>query len=144
MRRSAAVCLVLLLLAGCSGSKTVKTTLAGKLTYKDAPVNNASLNLYPAAGGEAIIIPVDKEGNFRAADVPAGDYKVVVQGSPGSPGPDTKGMTKEQIDKMKDQIDKMKSDPTIPFPDKYKKKESTTLSVTVSKGMAEQTFAMTD
>jgi hypothetical protein len=144
MLRNVAVCLAVVLLAGCSGSKVVKTTLAGKLTYKGAPVNNATLNLFPTAGGEAIIVPVDKEGNFRAADIPAGDYKIVVQGSAGSPGPDTKGMTKEQIDKMKEQIDKMKSDPTIAFPDKYKKKESTPLTVNVTKGMPDHPIELTD
>jgi hypothetical protein len=144
MRRSVAVCLGLLLLAGCSGSKIVKTTLAGTITYKEKPVNNATLLLYPAAGGEGLPIPVDKDGKFRSADVPAGDYKVVVQGSAGSSGPDTKGMTKDQLEKMKGSLDAMKSDPTIPFPDKYKKKESTPLSVTVSKGMPEQTFTLTD
>jgi hypothetical protein len=144
MRRNVAVALTLVLLAGCSGGKIVKTTLAGKLTYKDQPVNNATLMLYPAAGGEAVIVPVDKDGNFRAADVPAGDYKIVVQGSAGSPGPDTKGMTKEQLEKMKDQLEKMKTEPTIAFPDKFKKKESTTLTVSVTKGMPDHPIALTD
>jgi hypothetical protein len=143
MRRSVAVCLALFLLVGCGG-KNVKGVLSGKITYKGAPVNSATLELFPAAGGEPLPIPVDKEGNFKAKDVPAGEYKVVVMGSAGTQGPNTQGMTKEQLEKAKGSLDAMKQDPTIAFPDKYKKKESTDLKVTVGSGETNQDFPLAD
>jgi uncharacterized lipoprotein NlpE involved in copper resistance len=144
MRRTVAVAAVFLVLAGCSSSKNGKGTVSGKVTYKDQPVNNASILLYSTTtAGEAVVIPTAADGTFRAADIPAGDYKVAIQGSPASSGPDTKGMTKEQLEKMKDSLAKMKSEATIKFPQKYNNKDTSGLTLTV-KGKTDKDFVLTD
>jgi hypothetical protein len=136
MQRLIAVSIGLLLLAGCGSSRAPSGWVSGTITYKGQPVNGAALLLYPTSGalGAEVTIPVTQEGTFRAADVPLGEYKIVVQPNPGDPGPSTKGMTPEQLAKMKDQLDKMKTPATITIPEKYKTKDKTDLTVTVTRG----------
>jgi hypothetical protein len=136
MRRIVTVSVVLLLLVGCGKSRNPSGTLSGKVTYKGQPVNGATLLLYPTAAGQGaeFPIPVAQDGTFRTSDVPLGNYKVVVQPSAGDPGPSTKGMTPDQIAKMKEKIDSLKTPATIPIPDKYKQKEKTDLTVNVTGG----------
>jgi len=141
MRSVLTVSIGLLLLTGC-GPSIVKGVVSGTVTYKGQPVNGATLFLYPTTTGQGseMTIPVDQEGAFRASDVPAGDYKVVVQPSKGNSGPKTKGMTKEQLAQMKDQIDSLKSAATIKIPEKYTKQEKSDLKMTV--GAGEQTVPL--
>jgi hypothetical protein len=149
MRRVIAVALGLLLLAGCAGSKNAKVTLSGKVTYKDQPVNNASLLLYPAAGpadAEPLPIPVGDDGTFQAADVPPGEYKVVVRAAQVPPGVADKmmrggGGDPEAQEKMKKMREGMKS--TIPYPAKYKDLAKTPLTLSVKKGEP-QNIVLTD
>ncbi len=87
MRRSVLVTIGLLLLTGCGPAGHGKGIVKGTITYKGQPVNGATLLLYPAAGGDIYTpIPVGQDGAFSTADVPLGDYKVVVQGSTGTNG----------------------------------------------------------
>ncbi len=139
MRRIVVVSIGLLLLVGC-GPKNAKGTLSGTIKYKGLPVNGATLHLFTPGGkeGNDIEVPVAQDGTFSVADVPAGDYKVIVVGSPGTAGPSTKGMTPEQLAKMQGSLDKMKQEKTIDFPDKYKQKDKTDLTCTVVKGANEK------
>jgi len=123
MRRSVFVMIGLLLLAGCGPAGHGGGVVSGTITYKNQPVNGATLLLYPAAGGDIYTpIPVGQDGAFSTADVPPGDYKVVVQPSTGTNGmpPPPEGLPADQAANMKAQYDKMKTTPTIAFPDKYK------------------------
>jgi hypothetical protein len=141
MRSVLTVSLGLLLLTGC-GPSIVKGVVSGTVTYKSQPVNGATLFLYPTTAGKGseMTIPVDQEGTFHASDVPAGDYKVVVEPSKGNPGPKTKGMTKEQLAQQKELLDSLKQPPTIKIPQKYTKQETTDLKMTV--GAGEQTVPL--
>jgi hypothetical protein len=143
MSRNVAVSIgLLLLLVGCGG--TPKGVLSGKVTYKSAPVNGATLTLYPAKG-QPILIPVAQDGTFHATGVPVGEYRVSLEGSAGYSGPPTQNMTKEQKEKFKDKIDAQQKDvPTIAFPDKYKDKEKSGLSVSVIKGETTKDFELVD
>jgi hypothetical protein len=138
MCRMLAVSVGLLLLAGCGSSRPQSGVVTGKITYKGQPVNGASLMLYPTKPGEGagVTIPVDQEGNFRAADVPLGEYKVVVEGAREQsnipPGP--ANMTPEEKEKRKELMEKMKTKATIPFPSKYTNEKTTDLTCTVNKG----------
>jgi hypothetical protein len=135
MRRIVAVSIGLLLLVGCTSSNTTGV-VSGTVTYKTQPVNGATLLLYSASGGqeEKMTIPVAQDGTFKTSDVPVGDYKVVVQPNAGGAAFNTKGMTPEQLEKMKDQIAASKIPPTIQIPPKYTKLNSTDLQMTVGKG----------
>jgi hypothetical protein len=143
MRRIIAVSIGLLLLLGCGG-KEGKSTLSGVITYNEKPLNGATLLLFSPGSKDGIPIPVAQDGTFRSADVPQGEYKVVVHGAIGSPGPSTKGMTPEQKEKMKAQLDQMKQEPTIPFPNKYKTREKTDLTCTVGKGETKVEWQLKD
>ena len=43
---------------------------------------------------------------------------VVVEGTPGSPGPPTQGMSKEKAAEAKEKFKDMTTPPTIPFPNR--------------------------
>jgi len=134
MRRTALVFLGFCFLVGCNTSKVAKGTLSGTVTYKGQPVNGGSLLLYTPAGAEAAApIPLGQDGTFKAADVAAGDYKVVIQPSEGYKGPPTQGMSPEMMAKMKANPD-FNQPATIKIPDKYKKIETSDLTLTVNKG----------
>jgi hypothetical protein len=141
MRRILAVSLGVLVLVGCS-TKAPKGTVKGTITYKSQPINGGALLLYPTGQGQEVTIPLSQEGTFSVADVPVGDYKVVVQPAPttGVP-PASKDMTPE----MKARLEALKGPPpTIPFPDKYKDKQKTDLTCTVTKGGQTLTLEMKD
>ena len=144
MRRFQMISLVLFLgaLAGCGWGETLGVGVSGAVTYKGQPINGATLLLYPTTAGQGaeVSIPVTQEGTFRTADVPLGDYKIVVQANPGDPGPSTKGMTPAQMAEMKEKLAQLKTPATIKYPDKYKSKEKTDLTVTIAKG--EQTLTL--
>ncbi len=143
MCRIVPVSIALLLLAGCS-STIPKGGVSGSVTYKNQPVNGGSLMLYPTTAGQGteFAIPVTQEGTFKS-EVPVGEYKVVVQPNQGF-SLNTKGMTPEQLAKMKDQIDASKVPATIHIPPKYTKKETTTATMTVGKGEQTVNLELTD
>jgi hypothetical protein len=133
MRRIATLLVGVLVLAGCNVSNAPKGTLSGTIAYKGQPVNGGALQLISTSGGaDSAPIPIAQDGTFKAADVPAGDYKVVVQPSEGSKGPPTQGMSPEMLAKMKANPD-FNQPATIRIPDKYKSKETTDLTLTVKK-----------
>jgi hypothetical protein len=135
MRRIITVSIALLLLGGCGPQKTTGT-VSGTVTYNNQPVNGATLLLYPAGAradeGKEIPIPVGQDGTFSSSNLPPGEYKIVVQANPGDPGPSTRGMTPEQLAKMKESLDKLKTPATIKYPDKYKQLDRTDLTLTVT------------
>jgi hypothetical protein len=123
----------ILTLFGCSGGKKPNGVVSGKLTYKGNPVNGAALQLIQATGaGESYRFPTTQEGAFHISDVPAGEYKVVVQPSPGYT-PNTKGMDPAVLAENRSKMEEMKTPGTIPIPDKYKQRTTTDLTLTVTK-----------
>jgi hypothetical protein len=147
MRRIVVVSVGILLLVGC-GPKNAKGSLSGKITYKSQPVNGATLQLYPAAGGkDAFPISVGQDGTFNVSDVPPGDYKIVVQGTAPPPNmPSVKGVSGDKQAEAQEKLRAMQGDnkPTIPFPDKFKDVAKTTLTCTVKAGKQELPLELTD
>ena len=79
----------LLLLVGCGPAGHGKGIVKGTITYKGQPVNGAPLKLYPAYQGGDIYIGDSRRTRTAPsarADVPPGDYKIVVQGATGTNG----------------------------------------------------------
>jgi hypothetical protein len=144
MRRIITLSIGIVLLAGCGGGNSRGGLVEGKLTYKGRPVNGAALSLYPETGGDAILIPVDQDGEFRSSDVPPGDYTVVVEGTPGDPGPPTAGMPPDKLAKAKEKLAGMSTPPTIPFPDKYKVPATSDKRVKVVPGKQTMDLDLTD
>ena len=145
MRRIVALSIGFLLLLGC-GPKNTKSVVSGKITYNGHPVNGATLLLYPTIAGQGaeVSIPVAQDGTFRTADVPVGEYKVVVQANAGDPGPSTKGMSPQQMAEMKGKLDELRTPATIKYPDKYKDRAKSDLTMTVSKGEQTVTLELKD
>ncbi len=151
MLRTVTVSVGLLLLVGC-GSSANKGLLEGTIKYKGEPVNGATLMLYPAAGADAnttpISITVTQEGTFNAADVPAGEYKIVVRGA-GAATDASKMMRGMPADKQGEAGQKFQqayggAKPTIAFPNKYKDYTTTDLKCTVGKGKQKVDLVLTD
>lgn len=148
MRRIVTISLGLLLLVGC-GSRSGKVgVVSGKITYKGQPVNNAALQLYPTSAGatDPITIPVTGEGTFRITDVPPGEYKIVVQGSAGATqaSPSLAGLPPDKAAEMKEKLSKMNTPATIPFPDKYKNRQTTNLKCNVTQSDQTLNLELTD
>ncbi len=132
------------MLAGCGSGNSRGGLVEGKLSYKGRPINGAALSLYPQGGGEPILIPVDQDGLFRSSDIPPGDYTVVVEGTPGDPGPPTAGMPPDKLAKAKEKLAGMSTPPTIPFPDKYKEPATSDKHVKVVAGKQSMDLDLTD
>jgi hypothetical protein len=144
MRRLVTVSLVLLLLVGCS-SKRKGGVVHGKVTYKGQAVNGASLTLVSTgADGTSFSIGVSQEGTFSTADVPPGDYKIVVLGNTGAAEADLSGVDPAKRAQVKEKLEKMKGIPTIKYPDKYKSHLTTPLTRTITKGGQELNLELTD
>src|SRR5215469_9606821 len=83
MRRILVVSLAILPLMGCGPKRNQGGVVSGKITYKGTPVNGATLRLTPIPGpGEEVTIPVSQEGTFHTANIPPGEYKIVVEPAP--------------------------------------------------------------
>jgi hypothetical protein len=127
--------LLVAVLVGC-GRRSRSGVVSGKITYKEQPVNDAALRLYPADGGaaEPITIPVTADGSFSMSDVPKGEYKIIVQGSEGG-GSDAsllKNVPKDRQEEVKKLMGDRASSRTIPFPRKYKNLKTTDLKCEIT------------
>lgn len=129
--RAAAIVIVALglLLTGCDGTGgtggTTGGTVTGKVTLDGGPLTMGVVYFYPVAGGPSALGPVTKDGSYRMQigndlSLPAGDYLVTVEANetpPVEPGPPKPPRPGKRI-----------------TPDKYAKKETTDLRVTVKPG----------
>jgi hypothetical protein len=136
MRRIITISIGLLLLTGCGGKSSRNGLVSGSITYNGKPVNGATLILYSTAGqgGENAQIPVSQEGTFKNAEVPKGEYKVVVQGAVAAMqvSPESlKNIPPEKMAEVKEKLAKMNTVATIKFPDKYKSHQTTDLTCKV-------------
>jgi hypothetical protein len=152
------VLIVLLPLIGCGKKRNLNGgNVSGTITYKGKPVNGALLRLTSTGGPsdpDVPPIPVDQEGKFNASNIPPGEYKIVVEPSPGAPKgrsggmpPMAKNMDAAKAEEMKRKLSAIQGDmpsPTIPIPNKYRRLESTTLKQTIAKGDQTLTLELTD
>jgi hypothetical protein len=149
MRQLVTLSLGLVFLVGCGPKPPTTAEWTGTITYKGQPVNGALLTLYPSGASQSITypVPVNQEGTFAAAGMPADTYMVVVQGSSGMAGlPSTQGMDPAKLAEQKAKLDQMQAQarPTIPFPDKYKFLQATPLKVTLTVGKQTQNLELAD
>jgi hypothetical protein len=144
MKRIILTSIALLLVVGCTSKRNPNGSISGTIHYKGKPVNGATLRLHPVSGeGPDIPIPVSQEGTFSGYDIPPGEYKIVVESQ--DPPPEALKMPElpkdsAKAEEMKQKFQQMRGQeaPTIPYPNKYKKVESTELRCTVTKGKQEK------
>jgi hypothetical protein len=149
MRRIVTILIVTLVLIGCGPKRGKTGVVSGTVTYKGQAVNGAALLLYPSGGDTAnpITIPVTQEGAYSITDVPAGEYKIVVQGTAGSQQASPmsmKNVPPEKMAEMKEKLAKMNTPATIRFPDKYKDLRTTDLKCTINDSKQTQNLELTD
>jgi hypothetical protein len=142
MRRILCVSLGLLLLLGCTSKRN--KPVAGTLTYKGQPVGNVVLRLIPVSGVADVPIPVNQEGKFSTTGIVPGEYKGVVESAGGRPPADprrptmsTQGMDPAKAQEMEQKLAAIQgspSAPTVDYPAKYKRGETTDLKVTITEG----------
>ena len=70
------LCVLLAGLAGCGGGD--KASVAGKVTYKGAPLTGGTLTLYSDSGSPYPIY-IKPDGSFAADQTPIGSMKVAVE-----------------------------------------------------------------
>jgi hypothetical protein len=150
MIRIVILSIALLPLIGCGPKRTLRGgAVSGKITYKGQPVNGALLRFYPIPGPDPEVPPiaVKQDGTFLASTIPPGDYKIVVEPSQGPPRgmgggmPPMQGMDPAKAAEMKQKLTQVQGEmpaPTIPFPNKYKRLDTTDLKQTIVQG--EQTM----
>jgi hypothetical protein len=128
--------LALVLVVGCGPKRDPQGTVTGKVTYKGQPVNGGTLKLYKIKGtaGDDILIPLSQEGTYSSADVPEGDYIVVVEPLPAHT-PKTTGKTR---------LSDTATTGTIPIPKKYLDRKDSSLSMTVKPGNQKIDLELTD
>jgi len=145
MRQLVACSVIIVFAIGCGGKKKdVGGAVSGTIKYKGQPVNGASLMVYSAKGDKSVPFPVSQEGEYHITDMPDGDYKLVVQPAPVMKEMSTKGMDPAKEAEAKARLAQLKTTPTIKFPDKYKKFETTDLKVTITKQQQTIDFDLKD
>jgi hypothetical protein len=147
MKRVLVVSIGLLLLVGCGPKRNPSGSISGTITYKGKPVNRAILRLHSSSGDKNIVrVPVTQEGTFNTSDIPPGEYKITVEGNKPPPGiqkmakaPKGKEMDPAKAAKLEENYQKVYGTevPTIAFPAKYNKVESTDLTCTITQGKNE-------
>jgi len=134
--------LLTLVAAGCgSGSGSV----SGKVTYKGAPVTGGNLTFIPPAGLATISVPINEDGTYSAAKVPAATVKICVETESIKPKPG--GTPKYQPPPGATPPPGYLSGPVIKgvyvkIPDKYANPDTTDLTYTVKSGKQDFTVEL--
>ena len=68
--------LSVLVAAGCGGSASDAVPVQGKVSYRGAPVTNASVTFFPPSG-RPTSVPLSGEGGYEI-DLPPGEYQVTI------------------------------------------------------------------
>lgn len=142
MKRILFVSIGLVLLAGCGSKLGTGGALSGKITYNGKPINGAVVFFHPISGeGKDFDVTTTQEGTFTATNLPPGEYKVYVEPSrmPAGAvkGPEVpKGMDASKAAEMQKKFQQMRGGeaPTISFPKKYHKAETSDLKCTITQG----------
>lgn len=122
--------------AGNSGSAT-GGTVTGNVTLDGQPLTLGLVNFYPVAGGPSALGPITKDGTYKMqigndVSIPAGEYLVTVEASESAPleaGPGGSPKPPRPGKRI--------------TPDKYAKRETTDLRVTVKAGSNTIPLALT-
>jgi hypothetical protein len=134
MNRLVIISIVFLPLMGCG--KRSQGVVSGTITYNGNPVNGVMLHLHPVSGEDNdISIPVNQEGKFSSANIPPGEYKIVVEAPKTNRMPAVpKGGDPAKAEEMKQKFQQayQQKAPAIPYPDKYKTLQQTDLKCTIT------------
>ena len=120
---------------GCGGKSGLDLptgTVAGKVTLKGAPIQDASVTFFGENHGDSATAPLQADGTYTLKygtgfAVPIGDYRVAIV-----PGPPAGSASPDPADLMKTMIPAgMKASP---IPDKYRDPKTSGLIAVVKEG----------
>lgn len=145
MKRAIFGSIGLVLLIGCGRQGSPNGSISGTISYNGKPVNGAILHLHSASEKASIVtVAVAQDGTFSGADIPPGEYKIVVKGTAPPKGIEKMTQAPKEMDPAKKAEMEAKfkqvfgnEAPTIDFPNKYKKIETTDLKCTITQGKKE-------
>jgi len=111
------VLLLLLVLAGCSSSKSGTREVSGKVTYKGEPLPGGTITFQSANDKDKVgRTGINEDGSYKLGNAPEGDVKIFFIG-PSRPSDTTKGKA-----------------PPVTLEAKYLKPETSGVSYTVKEG----------
>ena len=135
------------LVLGCSEPKT-PARLTGKVTYKSDLVKGGTITLYGKEDSSYSII-INSDGTFDKADLPSGDLDVTIETESvktnpkgeygGGKAPKDKGMSSTPAS-----MGGAPKGEYVKIPEKYAKRETSGLKVTLGKGQNNKDFPLTD
>jgi len=134
---------LLLLALGCSTNTNRSVDLTGKILYKDAPVTGGTMTLY--YGDTPVLVAIGADGTFSASQIPEGTAAVTVDTEPLNPKQPKYGG--KQGGGMSSPPPGANTGPKgtyVKVPDKYRKKETTDLKLTLERGKQEKTIELKD
>jgi hypothetical protein len=150
------------LLALAVGCGPGQGEVAGRVTYKNAPVPGGLVTFRPADGRfNSVTVELDKDGNFPAVPLPAGEVHVSIDNRELAPADpfgevslnvpltpeaqknlDVKKKKTARSEKKKRPA--KRSDRYVAIPEKYHQAETSGLSFTVKRGAQTQNFELKD
>jgi hypothetical protein len=120
---------------GCGPKRPHSSVITGKVTYKGQPLAHATLLVYPPGLQEnlaPLAYGIQEDGSYKISDLPAGEYKMVIQGAQETGEADLSKIPPEKRAEVKEKLDKMRTPATIPFPKKYQSPSTTPLKCTIT------------
>jgi len=135
------------LVLGCSEQKT-PARLTGKVTYKDALVKGGTITLHGKENSNYSLI-INSDGTFDKADLPSGELDVTIETESAKPNPKghTEAGRRRRTRACRALPPRRPAPPKgeyVKIPEKYSKKETSGLKVTLNKGQNNQDFSLTD
>ncbi len=142
--------LSLVVALGCGSSKT-PARLSGKVTYNSKPITAGSVTLHGKENAE-FRIPLNSDGTYDQAGLPAGDFDVTIETESAKPRTTmTYGAGKGGADRGKGSTSPMPQGvgggakgEYVKIPEKYSKKETSGEKVTLKAGPNTKDFDLKD
>jgi hypothetical protein len=153
-RLFAVLTFTLLFLVGCGGSKKAPAKVSGKVTYKGAPVTGGNINFHSKGSG-VYSYNLTMEGTYTGLDLPAEEMVVTVLTESLNPNLKKQEYTgsgrgpRGSAQKMSPmpQGGPASTGPSgvyVKIPAKYAKKETSTLTATLTAGSQTKDFDLAD
>jgi hypothetical protein len=127
-------------LLGCSRSdKLVPAKVSGNITYNGQPIKAGNINFF-TTDGVAYPGVISSDGTYSASDLPEGDFVVTVETEHLNPARKVVATGKDYDRRMKTQQQQRQdsapppAEPYIKIPEKYAKSNTSTLSVSLTRG----------